>query len=129
MFGSQGYANASRRYAAVDANSKVDGTTPYQLVKILYDELLLAMDIAILAMRGGDTAKAVDKQARALTILHALETSLDFEQGGEIATNLAIVYRESRRRLLAAVPNNDVEKLVGARDIIKDIAEAWNQIG
>src|ERR1700759_4100103 len=107
MFGTQGYAKASSRYAAVDAGSKVEGATPHQLVKVLFDELMLAMDASAHAMRAGDRIKARDKQTRALTILHALEGSLDFDKGGEIAVNLAIVYREVRRRLLAALPEND----------------------
>lgn len=128
MFG-QGYAAASRRYAAIDAGSKVEGASPHQLVKILFDELLLAMDATAIAMRGGDRAKAFQKQTRALTLLHALETSLDFEKGGEIAMNLAVIYREARRRMLAAVAENDADKVLSARSIINDIAEAWSQIG
>lgn len=129
MFGSQGYAAASRRYAAVDAGSRVEGATPHQLVKILFDELLLALDATAIAIRGGDRGKAFQKQTRALTLLHALETSLDFELGGEIATNLAIIYREARRRLLAAAADEDADKVLSARDIVNDIAEAWAQIG
>lgn len=129
MFGSQGYAAASRRYAAVDAGAKIEAATPHQLVKILFDELLLAMDSTLLALRAEDPRKAMEKQTRALTLLHALESSLDFERGGEIAVNLAVVYREARRRMLAALPENDPEKLQSARNIIGDIADAWAQIG
>ncbi len=46
--------------------------------------------------------RPIDKQTRALTILHALETSLDFKRGGEIAVSLATIYRESRKRILEA---------------------------
>lgn len=129
MFGTSGYAAASRRYAAVDAGSKVEGATPHQLVKILFDELLLAMDATALAMKAGDRRKALDKQTRALTLLHALETSLDFDRGGEIAYNLAIIYREARRRLLAAVADSEVERAESAHFIISEIAGAWAQIG
>ncbi|HEX7873715.1 MAG TPA: flagellar export chaperone FliS [Sphingobium sp.] len=128
MFGTQGYAAASRRYAAIDAGSKVEGATPHQLVKILYDELLLAIEASALAMRAGDSHKARDKQTRALTMLHALETSLDHEKGGDIATSLAIIYREVRRRVLAAVTDNDPDRAMGAHAIIADIAEAWAKI-
>lgn len=129
MFGQQGYAKASSRYAAIDAGSKVEGATPHQLVKILFDELILAMDAATLALKAGDRRKTMDKQTRALTLLHALETSLDFDKGGEIAVNLGIIYREARRRLLAAVHESDAEKITSARAIIDDIAQAWAQIG
>ena len=128
-FATQGYAAASRRYAAIDAGSKIEGANSHQLVKILFDELLLAMDATAIAMRAGDNGKTFQKQTRALTMLHALETSLDFEQGGEIATNLAIVYREARRRLLAAAADKDADRVLSARDIISDIANAWAQIG
>ena len=43
------------------------------------------MEIMIAAQRAGNRAKAINKQARASTILLALETSLDFRQGGDIA--------------------------------------------
>jgi flagellar protein FliS len=128
MFGTQGYASASRRYAAIDAGGKVEGATPHQLVKILFDELMLAMEASAIAMAAEDSVKARDKQVRALTLLHALDTSLDFEKGGEIALNLGVIYREVRHRLLQAVPVNDADRVRGAHAIIADIAEAWNKI-
>lgn len=129
MFASQGYASAVRRYAAVDTGSRVEGATPHGLVRILFDELLLALEASGLALRQGDRHKAFDKQTRGLAILHALETSLDFEKGGEIAVNLARVYREVRRRVLAAAAENDAVKMEDARALIADIADAWRQIG
>lgn len=129
MFGTQGHAAASRRYAAIDAGSKVEGATPHQLVKILFDELQLSMEASALAIRAGDSAKARDKQTRALTMLHALESSLDYDKGGEIAANLALIYREVRRRVLSSVSDNDADQAMGAHAIIADIADAWGKIG
>jgi flagellar protein FliS len=129
MFGSHGYAAASRRYAAVDTGAKVEGATPHQLVKLLFDELMLAMEASSLAMRNGDSFKARDKQVRALSMLHALDASLDFEKGGEIAFNLGVIYREVRHRILAAVSTKDPERMMGAHAVIADIASAWSQIG
>jgi len=120
---------ALRSYSAVDTGSRVEGANPHQLVRILFDELLLALDAAALALRGGDRHKATDRQTRALAILHALESSLDFERGGDIATSLATVYREARRRTLTATATNDATPMEQARGFIADIAEAWNQIG
>lgn len=124
-----GYAAASRRYAAIDAGSKVEGATPHQLVKILFDELLLAMDASALAMRAGDRRKTSDKQTRALTLLHALESSLDYDKGGDVAVSLATIYREARRRMLAAVAAGDSDAVLGARGLISEIADAWSKIG
>ncbi|WHO38258.1 flagellar protein FliS [Sphingobium sp. AP49] len=130
MFYNQGYAGsaAARRYAAVHSGSRIEGATPHALVKILFDELLIALDAAALAERNGDRIKVSDKQARAMSILFALEASLDFDKGGDIATGLAQIYRESRRLLLVGAKQRDAQPVDQARAMIGEIAEAWGQI-
>ena len=54
--------NASRAYAAVHAGSRIERATPHGLVKILFDELLLSFDAAILSQEQGDMAKASEKR-------------------------------------------------------------------
>lgn len=130
MFYGQGYAGSgARRYAAVHAGSRIEGASPHALVKILFDELLLALDTAVVAERHCDRVKASDKQARAMSIIHALEASLDFEQGGEIASGLAAIYREARRLLLTGSRERDPKPVEQARAIIGEIADAWEKIG
>lgn len=131
MFYSQGYAGttAARRYAAVHSGSRIEGATPHALVKILFDELLIALEATALAERNGDRLKVSDKQARAMSILFALESSLDFDRGGDIATGLAQIYREARRLLLVSAKERVVEPVEQARDMVAEIADAWNQIG
>lgn len=135
MFYGQGYAglggglNAARRYAAVHAGSRIDGASPHGLVKILFDELLIALDAAALAERQGDRAKTSEKQARAMSILHALESSLDFERGGDIAVGLSQIYREARRLLIAGAKDRRAEDVDQAHAMIAEIAEAWERIG
>jgi flagellar secretion chaperone FliS len=126
MFYGQGYAgSATRRYAAVHAGSRIEGASPHTLVKILFDELTFAMDAAVVAERQGDRTKSTEKCSRALTILHALESSLDFDQGGDIALGLAQIYRQARRLLIVGAPDDVAQ----ARTMIAEIAEAWAQIG
>jgi flagellar protein FliS len=131
MFYNQGYAGgmAARRYAAVHSGSRTEGATPHGLVKILFDELLLAMDAAALAERNGDRMKVSDKQARAMSILFALESSLDYDKGGDVATGLAQIYREARRLLLVGAKDRSADPVDQARAMVAEIADAWNQIG
>lgn len=130
MFHSPGLAgSASRRYAAIHAGSRVESATPHGLVKILFDELLLAIDAFSVAMDHGDVTKANDKQVRALSILHALDSSLDFDKGGDIALSLAQVYRETKRLMLSSMQNRNSVDARKGHAIISEIAEAWNQIG
>lgn len=129
MYMGQQPSKALRRYAAVDTGSRIESATPHQLVRILFDEMLLAMDTSALALKAGDKHKARDRQTRALSMLHALETSLDFDRGGEVAMSLAIVYREVRRRVLETSTTYDPAPMESARGFIAEIADAWNQIG
>lgn len=129
MFMGQQPTRALRRYAAVDASSRVEGASAHQLVRILFDELTLALDASALALRAGDRHRYLDRQTRALAILHALESSLDHDRGGEVATSLATVYREVRRRVLQATATGDAAPIEAARGFIAEIAEAWNRIG
>ncbi len=129
MFYGKGYAGAASRYAAVHAGSRIEGASPHTLVRILFDELLIAMEAAALAERQGDRVKAAEKHARALSILHALDSSLDFERGGDVAIGLAQIYREARRLMIMGANERSPEPVGKARDMIAEIAEAWNQIG
>ena len=131
MFYNHSFAGtaAARRYAVVHSGSRIEGATPHALVKILFDELLIALDATALAERNGDRLKVSDKQARAMSILFALEASLDFDKGGDIATGLARIYREARRLLLVSAKEHDAAPVEQARAMVGEIADAWSQIG
>ena len=123
------FGMAKARYQRVDVASRVEGATPHQLVVILYDELLKALDAMSAAMARGDYIQRGERQARALRLISGLETSLDYEQGGEIAIGLAKIYREARRLTIAAGRENEVKLLERARDMLAEVAQAWEQIG
>lgn len=130
MYYSPGFAgSASRRYAAVHAGSRVESATPHGLIKILFDELLLAMEDAAVALDRRDRQKANEKHIRVLSIIHALDSSLDFERGGDVAVGLAQIYRETRRLMILAHQTEAAAEARKARAIISEIADAWNRIG
>ena len=132
MFTSNGYRamnGAKQRYQAVDVDSQVEGASAHRLIGILFEELMKALEIMIAAQRAGNRAKVTAKQSRASTVLLALETSLDFHNGGEIALNLAKVYREARRLVQLGGRNEEPELVELARSYLTGIVEAWEQIG
>lgn len=120
---------AHARYKAVDVTSQIESASPHRLIAILFDELLKAMDTMAAAQKVGNRAKIIDKQSRASTILLALETSLDYRNGGELALNLAQVYREGRRLVQQGGRTGSTEMVEQARAMLGEIADAWNQIG
>ena len=129
LFVPRGQFGARARYQAVDVQSRVEGATPHQLVLILFEELLKALDAMAFAAERGDYLARGQRQSRALNIISGLEGSLDFDQGGEIATGLASIYREARRLVVKGGRDNNPEDIRAARTLLGDIAGAWSQIG
>ena len=129
MFGTS-QAAARARYRNVDLGSKVEGASPHRLIGILYEELLKTLD-AMTAAMAGDAPRATmpARRARASSILLGLETSLDHANGGELSAKLALVYREARRLIGEGAARNDPQRIGQAREIVAEIAEAWNVIG
>lgn len=120
---------ARAQYQNVDFQSRVEGASPHRLVGILFEELIKSIDAMAAACRRGDYVQRGVRQSRALNILHGLEGSLDFDKGGEIAVDLAAIYRETRRLTLESGRDNDPAHLVRAREMLAEIATAWDQIG
>lgn len=123
------FGMAKARYQSVDLESRIEGATPHQLVGIMFEELLRALDALALATERGDFVQRNQRQARALSILNGLEGSLDFDKGGEIADGLASIYRQARRLTLAGGNAGDAAQVRNAREMVAEIASAWSEIG
>ena len=62
-------------------------------------------------------------------LVQALEASLDYDKGGDVARALRTVYGETRRLLGVARTDNDADAVGRAQAIVGEIAEAWTAIG
>ncbi|SRR5690606_28613020 len=129
MYVARGQFGAKARYRSVDLVSRIEGASPHRLVQIMFDELLKALDALTVAVRRRDLSQRAQRQSRALAILNGLETSLDFDKGGEIATSLASIYRQARRALLDACRTDDAALVERTRQQLGEIASAWTAIG
>ena len=88
----------------------------------------LGEETALVCVMSGDFVQRGASQARALSVLHGLEGSLDFEQGGEIADRLNAIYLYSRRTLGEARIQKSPEKIEHVQGLIREIRESWAQI-
>src|ERR1044072_9698605 len=107
------------RYQSVDIASRIEGATPHRLVQIMYEELLKALDAMAYATARGDYVQRGEHQSKVLAILTGLETSLDFDKGGQIAVDLVAIYREGRRLVIAGGRAGDGQLIVQARVLLQ----------
>jgi flagellar protein FliS len=120
---------AHRQYQALSIASRIESASPHELVTILYEELLRALEVTRAALSQGRSDAARSARERSASILVALDASLDLERGGEPARSLAQIYRAMQKELTRAVQDGDAAKLETLRQGVADLHSAWVQIG
>ena len=117
-------------YQKADRNAAAEAGDSHALVSLLFEELLRQMRLFVATYEDGNAdSEARSKYfSRALTIIYGLQSSLNFEQGGEIVENLFRLYEYARQQLLSASRTNDTAGAQAAIDALEDIHDAWNQI-
>ena len=121
-------AIASQHYRMLELKSRVESASPHGLVGLLYEELIRSLDLAIHSVKKGHNLSGNSHVAKAVSIIVALEGSIDFVAGGDLASTLARVYAACRRGLNDAAKDNDEKKLAEVRDAISDIYYAWQAL-
>ncbi|MBL8647917.1 MAG: flagellar export chaperone FliS [Sphingosinicella sp.] len=119
---------ARQQYAAIDTATRTEQANPHRLIEMLYDELLSALRQAGIAIDRGDLAMKSSRISRALSILHGLESSLDFNRGGSVAESLSAAYGYLRQETIAAGRDNDSRRLAAATEAAVGLSDAWRQI-
>jgi flagellar secretion chaperone FliS len=89
---------------------------------LLYEELGRCLAVAERSQVLGRLTNMASQVDRAQSILIALEASLDFEKGADLASNLAAVYRSMRRELRGS-PSFEV--VIGG---VQALSASWNAI-
>ncbi|MCU7876045.1 MAG: flagellar export chaperone FliS [Candidatus Thiodiazotropha sp. (ex Lucinoma borealis)] len=108
------------------ASSEAMYATPYRLVQMLMSG---AVDGTANA-RGAILRKEHEARHKEVTwiisVIEALRGALDFEQGGEIASNLDMLFDYINRRLYTADVEQNIEALDEVASLLKEIKVAWD---
>jgi flagellar protein FliS len=120
---------AIKAYENADTDLLVAGSDQFGLVKLLYLKLLNHIYQAIDSIEMKDLAARSEAITEALTIIHVLNSTLDYDKGGEVAVSLSQVYGWSRKALIESNRHKDTESLKEVAKMIEDISQAWETIG
>lgn len=108
--------------------SAAKDASPYRLVAMLFQELLGNIASAKGAIEQGNIAQKGERISKAISIISVLESSIDFEQGGEVSNNLAALYNYCSNKLLEANVNNNSALLDEVIQILLPIKSGWDAI-
>ena len=113
--------------------------SPYEIIKIILNELQRNIHLMILEIdkkkaftisrkfkEVKSSQNAISKYlVRSLTTIYSLQTSLDFEKGGTIATNLFQLYEFCRVQVIDSFSSNNNNGLKKSYDALTQIIKAW----
>ena len=123
-----GVRNAMDQYGQNAVQARIEAASPHRLIQMLLEGALGKIAVAKGHMERGEIQPKGAQIGSAISIMEGLKTSLDMEQGGEIARNLEDLYIYMERRLIEANSSNDTSLLDEVSDLLKQIKEAWDAI-
>jgi flagellar secretion chaperone FliS len=109
-------------------NTQVQSRTPLELVVMLYDGALRFMGTARDAIERRDIPARRDALSRTLAIISELQSTLNLQQGGQVAVELDRLYSYSNARLLDAAMKNDVVAIDDVKHVFEILRDGWNAI-
>ena len=106
----------------------VQSRSPLELVVMLYDGAVRFLTEARTAIEQNDLGRKRSAMSRALAIISELQSTLNLEQGGEIAIQLDALYTYINGRMLDASMKNDLAALDESVRLLSTLRSGWSEI-
>ncbi len=102
--------------------------TKGRLVVILYEGAIKFLKMAIKEIEAKNPEAKGKYISRAIDILFELNTILDMEAGGEVATNLRKLYLFMGQHLTKANAKQDIGKIEEVIKLLEELNQSWKAI-
>lgn len=123
------FRSGTSNYHNVGLETAISQASPHELIALLFSGVMTAIGQARHAIQVGDTSAKGTATGRAIRILEdGLKAALD-ERGGELASNLKLLYEFMVQRLLSANMTNNDEQYEEVAAMLGQLQEAWTAIG
>lgn len=119
-----GKSSALSSYGRV-ANSEND---PLQQIVMLYDGAIKFLRLAAANIESRDIPQKAEHTNRALDILNYLQSTLDFELGGDVAPTLDRLYTQVSMKILRASASLDAGAMRAAAELLSPVRDSWTVV-
>jgi len=119
--------NSLKKYQSVSTNNILD-SDPHTLISLIFQHILTSIAVTKGAITHNEIENKGKNINKAIALIGELVDSLDMEQGGEVARNLAALYDYSIQQLIEVHTNNKLELLDEISLIFINIKEGWDNI-
>ena len=118
----------NERAAHTYKQQQVNTATPAKMVFMLYEKALSRLQEAQRAIERKDIQSRCNANCSAQEILSHLSSTLDMDQGGEIAANLERLYTHCILRLMDVDRHNDAQAAQEVIDLLSPLRDAWAEL-
>jgi flagellar protein FliS len=115
-------------YKSVGVKNDLAVADPHRVIQLLMQGSLENMAKARGCIERKDFAGKSQTMSKAMSIITALQHSLDMDAGGEVSQNLWSLYDFMVNHLMLASRESSVEKIDDVIEIMLKIKSAWDQI-
>jgi len=125
------YSHSIRKYVEADIQAKVTNTSPHKIIEQILIELKRHMETLAYSIDNEPTVSSIKSNAfsKSLTAIYILQSSLDFENGGEIAENLFNLYAFCKNGIMKGFTTKNSKLIYDSIPPIEEILDGWRQIG
>jgi flagellar protein FliS len=118
------YSNGIQSYR----KTNVVTADPKRLILMCYEGAIDSLKIGKQKLIEKDYEAKGKALIKAKDIIYELKSSLNFEEGGTIATNLDSLYNYMLRRITEADLQNDVQAIDDVIGMLGELKSAWEEI-
>ena len=123
--------NASiKQYINDDITAKTTSLNPHKIIEEVLKDLKKNMETLAYSIDHEPVISSIKSNSfsKSLTAIYILQSSLNFEEGGEIAENLYRIYEFAKEGIMKGFTKRDSKVIYDAIPPIEEILDGWKQI-
>lgn len=101
---------------------------PSRLLVMLYDDALENLDIVVGAIEADDIEARYNASTRVAEVLYQLCLALDLANGGDIAANLASLYKHGIQQMTEINFSNDADIALSLQKVLEPLRDSWAEL-
>ena len=107
--------------------TEVEDASPHKLIELTFKDLKRNLLLIRRKLNDGEKIGGLEA-AKSIAAIEILKTSLNFEEGGEIAKNLEQIYNYSLNQLNLIIKEDKEYELDTVISIVSSLVDAWSSI-
>ena len=123
--------NASiKQYLTDEIAAKTTSLNPHKIIEEVLRDLKKNMETLAYSIDNEPVISSIKSQSfsKSLTAIYILQSSLNFEEGEEIAENLYRIYEFCKDGIMKGFTNRDSKLIYDSIPPIDEILDGWKQI-